>query len=59
MPTSSFDKDFVITDPEVAKKLIDELDNAKPVIVPKVDTECEERKACELLKKRFKSRVAP
>ena len=54
MPTSSFDQDFVITDPEVAKKLIYELDNAKPVIVPKVDIEAEERKACELLKKRFK-----
>ena len=53
MPTSSFDKEFIISDPGAIKKLEESLANPVPVKFTKHDLEEENRKGLALLAKAF------
>ncbi len=53
MATSSFEKNFVITDKKVAKKLLKALENPDIIHVKKKDLAEENKLGLELLKKAF------
>lgn len=53
---SVFDKDFRITDPKEAKKLLDALENPQTVTYIKRDLEASNKKGIELLRKRFEGK---
>jgi hypothetical protein len=53
MATSSFFRDFVITDKKVAEKFLQELDKPNVIKVKKRDLEKDKKEGLKLLKKHF------
>lgn len=54
MPTSSFDKTFIVSDPEAIEKICQSLENPRVVYIQRRDFDLENIKGIELLKKRLK-----
>jgi len=49
MATSSFDRAFTVTDPQVAQQLLDELQSGKPLTIKRRDIEVESKKGAQQL----------
>ena len=55
MPTSSFDKTFIVSDPEAIEKIRQSLENPRIVYIQRRDFDLENENGIELLKKRLKT----
>ncbi len=57
MATTSFDKNFVVTDMESIKQLRADMKNPRKVAIKKYDREAENKKGIQLLKQRLPNLV--